>query len=176
LQIVAVRGNVQTRLSKATTGELDAVVLALAGLKRLGLDGQVTEVLSIESSLPAAGQGAMAIETVRGSRGHDEALRLNDVESATCVRAERAVMERLAGGCTVPVAAFAVLEPGGIWLRAALGGPVGEGVRMLRAEAHGTEPEVVGREVADSLLSQGGAALLEAARLQVPGLPPPKQA
>jgi hydroxymethylbilane synthase len=176
LQIVAVRGNVQTRLSKATTGELDAVVLALAGLKRLGLDGQVTEVLPIELSLPAAGQGAMAIEALRGSKGNDAAVRLNDPSSAACVRAERAVLERLGGGCTVPVAAFAVLEPAGLWLRAALGGPTGETVRMLRAEARGTHPETVGREVAQSLLAQGGAELLEAARLQVPGLPPPKKA
>jgi hydroxymethylbilane synthase len=176
LEIVAVRGNVQTRLSKATSGELDAVVLALAGLKRLGLDGQVTEILPIELSLPAAGQGALAIETLRGSRGHEAVQKLNDVESSSCVRAERAVLTRLAGGCTVPVAAFAVLEPAGLWLRAALGGPVGENVQMLRAEARGTEPEKLGRAVAESLLAQGGAALLEAARLHLPGLPPPKKA
>ncbi|HEX4383219.1 MAG TPA: hydroxymethylbilane synthase [Myxococcales bacterium] len=176
LEIVAVRGNVQTRLSKATSGELDAVVLALAGLKRLGLDGQVTEILPIELSLPAAGQGALAIETLRGSRGHEAVQKLNDAESSTCVRAERAVLERLAGGCTVPVAAFAVLEPGGIWLRSVLGGPTGENVQILRAEARGTDPETLGRGVADSLLAQGGAALLEAARLHIPGLPPPKKA
>lgn len=176
LEIVAIRGNVQTRLSKATSGELDAVVLALAGLKRLGLDGQITEVLPIELSLPAAGQGAMAIETLRGSRGHEAVQKLNDPDSSSCVRAERAVLERLAGGCTVPVAAFAVLEPGGIWLRSALGGPIGEDVQMLRAEARGTDPEKLGRAVAGSLLAQGGGALLEAARLHVSGLPPPKKA
>jgi hydroxymethylbilane synthase len=177
LEIVAVRGNVQTRLAKATSGELDAVVLALAGLKRLGLDGQVTEVLPIEVSLPAAGQGAMAIETLRGSRGHEAAKALNDLESSTCVRAERAVLARLAGGCTVPVAAFAVLESGGgVWLRAALGGPTGDTVRMLKAAARGTDPEQVGLAVAESLLQQGGAELLEAARTHVPGLPPPKKA
>jgi hydroxymethylbilane synthase len=176
LEVVAVRGNVQTRLSKATSGELDAVVLALAGLKRLGLDGQVTEVLPLVLSLPAAGQGAMAIETLRGSRGHEAAKTLNDADSSACVRAERAVLERLAGGCTVPVAAFAVLEPDGIWLRAALGGPSGETVRMLRAEARGADPEKIGLAVAESLLEQGGEELLEAARTHVPGLPAPKKA
>jgi len=118
----------------------------------------------------------MAIETLRGSRGHEAAKTLNDADSSACVRAERAVLERLAGGCTVPVAAFAVLEPDGIWLRAALGGPSGETVRMLRAEARGADPEKIGLAVAESLLEQGGEELLEAARTHVPGLPAPKKA
>jgi hydroxymethylbilane synthase len=176
LEVVAVRGNVQTRLSKATSGELDAVVLALAGLKRLQLDGHVTQVLPVELSLPAAGQGALAIETLRGSAGERATARLNQPESAVCVRAERAVLARLGGGCTVPVAAYAILNGESLWLRTVLGGPYGETVRILHAEARGTDPESVGREAAESLLAQGGAALLEAARAAAPGLPPPKPA
>jgi hydroxymethylbilane synthase len=176
LEIVAVRGNVQTRLSKATSGELDAVVLALAGLRRLGLDGQVTEVLPVELSLPAAGQGALAIETLRGSTAERATARLNLPESAVCVRAERAVLARLGGGCTVPVAAFAVREGNALWLRAALGGPEGASVRLLKADGRGEDPEALGTQVAESLLSQGGEGLLDAARAAVPGLPAPKRA
>lgn len=176
IQIVAVRGNVQTRLSKATSGELDAVVLAFAGLRRLGLDAHVTEVLPVELSLPAAGQGALAIETVRGSAAERATAKLNQEESAVCVRAERAVLARLGGGCTVPVAAFAVREGKSLWLRATLGGPEGGSVRLLRAERRGEDPEALGTNVAESLLSQGGRELLDAARAAAPGLPAPKRA
>src|SRR4051812_45525639 len=128
LVVVPVRGNVQTRLARATggtvtrggvevrpadgdpQGPLDAVVLALAGLRRLGLEQHVTEVLPIDVSLPAAGQGALAIEAVRGSAGEKVSSQLDDRSTALCVRAERALLARLAGGCTVPVAAYAILE------------------------------------------------------------------
>jgi hydroxymethylbilane synthase len=174
LEVVAVRGNVQTRLSKATSGELDAVVLALAGLKRLGLDGQVTEALPVELSLPAAGQGALAIETLRSSPARAATARLDHPSSSACVRAERAVLARLGGGCTVPVAAYAVLEGDRLWLRAVLGGPSGEAIQLLRAEARGADPEALGDKVGEALLEQGGGALLEAARFAAPGLPAPK--
>jgi len=197
LVIVPVRGNVQTRLARATgatvvrggvevrpaegdpQGPLDAVVLALAGLRRLGLDGQVTDVLPLELSLPAAGQGALAIEAVRGSEAQRATAVLDHPATATCVRAERAVLTRLAGGCTVPVAAHARLREDGIWLRALLGGPDGRGgVSVVRAERRGlaAEPESLGRAVAEALLEQGGARLLEAARSQAEGLPAPKRA
>jgi len=197
LMIVPVRGNVQTRLARATgaavirdgvevrpaernpQGRLDAVVLALAGLRRLGLEEQVTEVLPVELSLPAAGQGALAIETGRGSKGFEATAPLNDAATADCVRAERAVLARLAGGCTVPVAAYAVLEGQTLWLRAVLGGPEEEsGVRLVRAEMRGprSRPEPLGRAVGQALLDGGGAPLLEAARSQAQGLPAPKRA
>jgi hydroxymethylbilane synthase len=197
LVIVPVRGNVQTRLARATgaavvrsgvevrpaegdpQGPLDAVVLALAGLRRLGLEAQVTEVLPVALSLPAAGQGALAIETVRGSEGFEATSALDDAATADCVRAERGVLARLAGGCTVPVAAHALLEGEKIWLRALLGGPdANSGVRLVRAEMRGprSEPESLGRRVGQALLDQGGAPLLEAARSQAQGLPAPKRA
>jgi hydroxymethylbilane synthase len=197
LSIVPVRGNVQTRLARATgatvvrsgvesrpvegdpQGPLDAVVLALAGLRRLGLDSQVTEVLAIELSLPAAGQGALAIEAVRGSPGDAATAPLDDKATARCVRAERAVLARLSGGCTVPVAAYAVLEGEQLWLRALLGGPDGRGgVELVRAERRGPtlDPESLGRSVGEALLDAGGGVLLEAARSQAQGLPAPKRA
>ncbi|HUJ29381.1 MAG TPA: hydroxymethylbilane synthase [Myxococcales bacterium] len=196
LVIVPVRGNVQTRLARATggtvmrggvevrpadgdpQGPLDAVVLALAGLRRLGLEQHVTEVLPVSLSLPAAGQGALAIEAVRGSAGERETAPLDDHQTALCVRAERAVLARLAGGCTVPVAAHATFEGGGqLWLRAALGGPDRRGgVSLIRAEARAADPEALGRGVAEELLARGGAPLLEAARAQAGGLPAPKRA
>ena len=195
LVIVPVRGNVQTRLARATgatvlragvqvrpadqdpLGRLDAVVLAFAGLRRLGLDAQVTEVLSVALSLPAAGQGALAIEVLRGGRGEAAAAPLDEAAVARCVRAEREVLLRLGGSCTVPVAAYAVIEDGGLWLRALLGGPDGAGgIKLLRAEARGGEGLALGRGVADALLSQGGEALLAAAGTQAGGLPAPKRA
>ena len=195
LVIVPVRGNVQTRLSLATggtvlrggkmvrpadsdpEGPLDAVVLALAGLRRLGLEEHVTEVLSIELCLPAAGQGALAIEAVRGARGETATRPLDDGEVSRCVRAERAVLARLSGGCTVPVAAYATLSGDQLFLRAALGGPDGQGgVALVQAEARGVEPEALGGEVGDALLAKGGGPLLEAARSHSFGLPAPKRA
>jgi hydroxymethylbilane synthase len=195
LVVVPVRGNVQTRLARATggtvmrsgvevrpadadpQGPLDAVVLALAGLRRLGLEQHVTEVLPVDLSLPAAGQGALAIEAVRGSAGDEASSQLDDLSTALCVRAERALLARLAGGCTVPVAAYAILEGNVLWLRAALGGPEGNGgVTVVRAEGRGSDPDTLGRSVGEALLSKGGAPLLEAAKSQAGGLPAPKRA
>ena len=194
LVIVPVRGNVQTRLARATggtvlrggvevrpaeadpQGPLDAVVLALAGLRRLGLEEHVTEILSVELSLPAAGQGALAIEALRGTRGEAATAPLDDGKVSRCVRAERAVLARLAGGCTVPVAAYATLQGEQLFLRAALGGPDGRsGITVLRAEARGLEPVALGIKVGEALLEQGGGPLLEAARSQSGGLPAPKR-
>ena len=192
LVIVPVRGNVQTRLSKAVPGlsggvqrepaqgdpqgPLDAVVLALAGLRRLGLEQHVTAVLPVEVSLPAAGQGALAIEALRGSRGWAAAAELEDPQTARCVRAERAVLSTLAGGCTIPLAAYAVRDGAGLHLRAALGGPDGSGgVRVLHAEGRGDDPEALGAQVARKLLDAGAGPLLEASRTQAAGLPAPKR-
>ena len=190
LQIVPVRGNVQTRLSKATgfkdgvavdlkdDERLDAVVLALAGLRRLGLEEFVTEVLPVELSLPAAGQGALAIEVFAGSRGEAAAIELDEPSVARRVRAERAVLKQLSGSCTVPIAAHAVEEGDSLFLRAALGGPDGKGgTTLLRVDARGpaADPEALGVKVAHLLLERGGGPLLEAARAGATGLPAPKR-
>ena len=184
LVIVPIRGNVQTRLSRATgaaivragvetrpaaedpQGPLDAIVLALAGLRRLGLEDEVTEVLPIELCLPAAGQGALAIEARSGSAGYDATVPLDDAQVSRCVRAERALLAKMAGSCTVPIAAHCIAAGDALWLRAVLGGGSGQGsgsdgtVRLLRAEGRGRDPAVVGLEVAQALLDQGGAELL----------------
>lgn len=196
LVIVPVRGNVQTRLARATggtvlrggmevrpadgdpQGPLDAVVLALAGLRRLGLEGQVTEVLPLALSLPAAGQGALAIETLEGTRAQAVTGALDDRPTALCVRAERAVLARLAGGCSVPVAAYAELSGEKLWLRAALGGPDRRGgVAVVRTESRGpaSAPEALGTSVGEALLAMGGGPLLEAARAQSGRLPAPQR-
>ena len=195
LVIVPVRGNVATRLSKATgvkdgvpvaladDERLDAVVLALAGLRRLGLEEHVTQVLSVELSLPAAGQGALAIEVFSGSRGEKAATALDEPAVARRVRAERAVLKQLQGSCTVPIAAHAVYSDGGeigpLWLRACLGGPDGKGgSKLVRVEARGpsSDPEALGIKVAAMLLEGGGGPLLEAARSGAAGLPAPRRA
>jgi len=192
LVIVPVRGNVQTRLSKAVPGlsggvsrepargdpqgPLDAVVLALAGLRRLGLEEHVTEVLPIEVSLPAAGQGALAIEARRSTPGWAAASPLDDPAISPCVRAERALLAKLSGGCTLPLAAYAAWECETLHLRAALGGPDGRGgTQVVRAQGRGAHPEELGAQVAAKLLDAGAAPLLEAARAQAGGLPAPKR-
>ena len=192
LVIVPVRGNVQTRLSKAVPGlaggvsrepargdpqgPLDAVVLALAGLRRLGLEEHVTEVLPIEVCLPAAGQGALAIEARRSSRGWAAASPLDDPGISPSVRAERALLAKLSGGCTLPLAAYAAREGAALHLRAALGGPDGRGgTKVVRAEARGGSPEELGAQVAARLLEAGAAPLLDAARAQAGGLPAPRR-
>src|SRR5207248_10475438 len=123
------------------------------------LEAEVTEVLPPEISLPAAGQGALAIETLRGSAGFEATSPLDDGPTARCVRAERAVLARLAGGCTVPVAAYGLLGGDRIWLRGALGGPAGKGgVTAVRAEMSGSGacPEGLGKSVAEGPLVEGG--------------------
>ncbi|WP_437726462.1 hydroxymethylbilane synthase [Sorangium sp. So ce861] len=133
LAIEPVRGNVDTRLRKVFDGSFDAVVLALAGLKRLGLADRATEVLSPEVSLPAIGQGALGIEC----RAEDAGVRgvlgaLADRETTVCVTAERAVMAAVEGSCRTPVAAYAVRDGDALWLRALLAEP--DGSRLRRAE------------------------------------------
>ncbi|MGK3991172.1 hydroxymethylbilane synthase [Sorangium sp. So ce136] len=133
LVIEPVRGNVDTRLRKVSDGAFDAIVLALAGLKRLGLADRATEVLSPEVSLPAIGQGALGIEcrTDDGSV-RDVLSALVHAETTTCVTAERAVMAAVEGSCRTPVAAYAVRDGGALWLRALLAEP--DGTRLRKAE------------------------------------------
>ncbi|MGO1426674.1 MAG: hydroxymethylbilane synthase, partial [Halomonas sp.] len=138
LQILNLRGNVQTRLGKLDDGEFDAIILATSGLKRLGLDARVAQALPPEVCLPACGQGALGIEC----RLHDPELiallaPLDDADTATRVRAERAMNTRLEGGCQVPIAGHAVLDIDNetLWLRGLVGNP--EGTEVLRAEGRG---------------------------------------
>lgn len=164
IKIDFLRGNVNTRLAKLDDGQFDAIILASAGLIRLGMGERITEQLSIEQSLPAAGQGAVGVEC----RVDDEETRallsvLHDEDTSICVTAERAMNRHLNGGCQVPIAGFAVLEEGGqVFLQGMVANPDGD--EMLRAELRGpvAEAEQIGIRVADDLLSQGAQAILDA--------------
>ncbi|VAX76967.1 Porphobilinogen deaminase [Serratia symbiotica] len=157
------RGNVGTRLAKLGNGNYDAVILAVAGLKRLGIGcgSRICYPLSAEECLPAGGQGAVGIEC----RLDDEISRrlllpLNHAITQTRVRAERAVTSRLGGGCQVPIGSYAELEGGSLWLRALVGSP--DGSQMVRGECRGPieDAEKIGTELAEELLTRGAHKIL----------------
>lgn len=170
LQIRFLRGNVNTRLAKLDAGDYDAIILAAAGLKRLGFEDRIRSALAPELSLPAGGQGAVGIEC----RSDDTELHallapLNDLDSALRVRAERALNNHLNGGCQVPIACYAERADGEIWLRGMVGDP--DGQRLLTAEARGpeSEPEQLGVAVAEDLLRQGAQEILDAVYREADG-------
>lgn len=163
LRVVDIRGNVDTRIGKVRSGELDAVVLAAAGVRRLGRAGEVTHVLDLEQMLPAPGQGALAVEC-RSADGHGDAAQgevddrtqaacaaLDDAVTRDCVSAERSMLAHLEAGCTAPVGAFAELDPEGGYR---LMGWAGFDGRSARATATGIDPVMLGRHVAEQLLHQ----------------------
>ena len=160
-QVEPIRGNVPTRLRKAAELQLDGVVLACAGLDRLGLASSISERLSPEVVLPEAGQGAIAVEL----RGEDAALRellsaIHDPVTAACCSAERACVRRLEGSCRTPIAAYAVWQDTVLWLRALVCSA--DGRRQLQAEQRGPSdaPGALGLAVAEVLLQEGAAELL----------------
>jgi len=161
-ELVPLRGNLDTRLKKLKTMDLDAIVLALAGVKRLGLEERITEIIPPEISLPAIGQGALGIETRMDDRGVEEQIRfLNDKDSWIAVSAERVFLKKLEGGCQVPIAAFA--RTVGITLQ--IDGLVGtiDGKRLVRHHVEGPieEAESLGIKLAEVLLSQGAKEILD---------------
>lgn len=162
LSVIDLRGNVGTRLEKLDSGDYDAIILAVAGLKRLSLESRITQRLSFDQCLPAGGQGAVGIEC----RTEDlDTLKLVDFlhhqETATRVLAERAVNSRLQGGCQTPIAAFAEFNGGTLFLRALVGDV--EGDKVLRSELTGDphHAEQLGITVAEDLLFQGASEILE---------------
>jgi len=159
LEVRLLRGNVETRIAKLDRGDYDAIVLAVAGLVRLGLAARISARLPIDESLPAPGQGALGIEC-RGARADVVALLapLADPSTVQCVYAERAVSRALGGSCALPLAAYAVLAAGRIELQALVASA--DGQRVLRAHAAGTDPEEVGARAAQSLRAQGADAIL----------------
>jgi hydroxymethylbilane synthase len=163
LDIGFLRGNVNTRLGKLDAGEFDAIVLATAGLVRLGFHDRIGASIDPEVSLPAGGQGAVGIEYRSNDARTAELLApLQHDATAICVRAERACVRTLDGGCDVPIASYAVNEADGIWLRARVGSP--DGQTLLFAQERGTDPEALGAQVAQQLLSQGADGILAAVR------------
>ena len=165
LVIQPLRGNLDTRLAKLDRGEYAAIVLAAAGLKRLGLSERIRAILPSAISLPAAGQGALGIETVAGRADIAAWLApLNDDDTAACVTAERAVSRALGGSCTVPLAAFGVIESGLIVLRARVGEP--DGSLMLETQVQGSagDAKALGERAAMELKKQGAERILAALR------------
>lgn len=163
LQIGFLRGNVNTRLAKLDAGEFDAIILACAGLKRLGFDDRIGAAIDEDFLLPAGGQGAVGIEyRETDSRVAELLAPLAHEETSRRVIAERTVVRRLDGGCDVPIASFAVAVGDSLWLRARVGSP--DGKTVIVSEARGSEPEALGLEVADALIAKGAAEILKAAR------------
>ncbi len=159
LVIKDLRGNVNTRLAKLDDGQFDAIILAAAGLKRLGFEARIADYISIELSLPAGGQGAVGIELRDDDSSTSRLLsELTCSDTALCVSAERAMNRALQGGCQVPIACFAVLEGNTIWLRGRVG--TLDGSKLLKAESRGQDPEKLGLEVAGLLLAQGAGDIL----------------
>jgi hydroxymethylbilane synthase len=164
LEIISLRGNVNTRLAKLDAGEFAAILLATAGLVRLQFAERIRQRIATEFSLPAGGQGAVGIETRSADLRMQALLQpLHDEPTALCVRAERALNTHLQGGCQVPIACFAELLAGQtqLQLRGLVGAP--DGSVLLRAQAHGPSaaPEALGIAVAEDLLQQGAAQILE---------------
>ena len=157
LQMVAARGNVNTRLRKLDAGEFDALVLAAAGLKRLGLAERMDVLLSTEESLPAAGQGIVAVQCLRDSEVRAWLEPLDVAASRGPALAERHVCERLDASCSIPLAAHAEQSGQQFRLRTRLGSLGGE---LLEAEANGPEPLALANQVADTLFAAGAARIL----------------
>ena len=157
LRIAPIRGNVDTRLAKLAAGEVDALVLALSGLQRLGRMDAVSEIIPVETMLPAVGQGALAIE----ARTDDAEVRdllapLHDAASAACVMAERAVLAALDGSCRTPIAGFAELTGERLRLRAILLSADGSAERRAEGAGPADEPDALGREIGARLRSGAG--------------------
>ncbi len=161
LKIKLLRGNVDTRLAKLDNGKYDAIILAVAGLKRLRLGHHIRCRLTAEESLPAIGQGVIGIECRRGDRAVESLLQpLHHADTHVCVTAERTVSQMLQGGCQLPIAGFAELNGRRLKLRALVGHPDGYGI--CRSERHGAKenPVQLGRRVAEDLLAQGADEIL----------------
>ena len=170
LAVYPLRGNVDTRLRKLEDGEYDAVILAAAGLNRLGKTELVKQVISADVMCPAAGQGALGIEI----RNDDAAVRqhltfLDDAAARATTTCERALLNKLGGGCQVPIGAFAEMHNGRLHLHAIVAHP--DGSQVVRESREGSDPVALGESVGEILLGRGGEAILEAVYGQGIALP-----
>ena len=161
IKITQLRGNVDTRLRKLADGEFDAIILATAGVKRLGYESRITEKLSTEISLPAIGQGAVGIECRKDDEFINSLLgKLNHDETWICVIAERAFLKKLEGGCQVPIAAYAQLKDGQLILEGLVGSLDGKTLIKESMQGKPEEAESLGTILAEKLLSQGAGEIL----------------
>ena len=161
LQIEMLRGNVDTRLRKLDEGQYDSIVLAAAGLRRLGWQDRIRELIPVEIMCPAVGQGALAIET-RDDDGSAQRLArsLDHAATSTAVTAERALLEVMGGGCQVPIGAYATVDGATIHLRAIVVSP--DGSRLVKGELTGSDPSKIGTALGRRLLSEGAEEILRA--------------
>ncbi|MBI5203323.1 MAG: hydroxymethylbilane synthase [Nitrospirae bacterium] len=162
LKISQLRGNLDTRLRKLDEGQFDAIILAAAGVKRLGWADRITETIEPSISLPAIGQGAVGIEC----RIDDEFINkliapLNHNETSVCVRAERACLKKLEGGCQVPIAAHAKLAGGKLALDGLVGSVSGDRIIKSNVEGNPSDAEALGLKLAEDLLSKGAKEILD---------------
>ncbi len=161
LQLADLRGNVNTRLSKLDAGDFDAIVLACAGLQRLGFDARIRARLDAPAWLPAPAQGAIAVEVLSDAPQVAALCAvLDDPATRTCVTAERAMNRHLDGSCHMPVAALACLQAGRLHLQGLVGSTTDGRCLRAEAEADASTPEALGIAVADALLAQGARALI----------------
>ena len=163
LEIRPLRGNVNTRLAKLDNGDYDAVILAGAGLIRLDFESRIRNLIPVEFSLPAIGQGAIGIECRTSDEEVNQLLKpLHHDVTATCVLAERAMNNRLEGGCQVPIGGHAVLDGDALYLRGLVGSV--DGKDIIRAESTGAikDSEAIGNQVAETLLENGADKILKA--------------
>jgi hydroxymethylbilane synthase len=173
LEVFPLRGNVDTRLRKLESGEYDAIILAAAGVLRLGLETHVRSRISADVMCPAVGQGALAIEIRRDDQQTKTLLAfLNDADTHAAIDCERALLGSLGGGCQVPIGAYAEKRDGRLFLRAMVGRP--DGSQILREQANGTDGVKLGRETAQTLLWRGADKILDdvyAQEVEVPKQP-----
>ena len=159
---IPLRGNVDTRLRKLEQGEYDAIILASAGLKRLGKTELVKQIIPAEIMCPAAGQGALGIEIRKGDTKTRELVAfLNDPDARAATTCERALLNSLGGGCQVPIGAFAEMKNGKLHLESIVADP--DGSKLLRDSRDGRhDPKKLGNEAGAALLARGGDQILEA--------------
>jgi hydroxymethylbilane synthase len=162
LVVESVRGNLDTRLRKLDEGRYDAIVLAAAGLKRLGWSDRIAEVLAPDVMCPAVGQGALALESRETGAGKDACAALDHAPTRAAVTAERAVLAALGGGCQVPIGAHATVDDGRLRLLAIVASP--DGTELVRAESQGSvaDAAVLGSVLGERLLSSGARRILDA--------------
>ncbi len=162
LKILDLRGNVNTRLKKLDDGQYDAIILAAAGLIRLGFDERIKQAIDSTVSLPAIGQGAVGIECRSDDKAINELISiLNHPQTRICVMAERAMNTRLEGGCQVPIGGYAILEGDELYMRGLVGKP--DGSEVVRGEIRGKpeDAQTMGTALADDLLSRGADVILK---------------
>jgi hydroxymethylbilane synthase len=161
LEVKNLRGNVDTRLRKLHAGEYDAIIMARAGLKRLGFEGEITQLLPVEWFTPSVGQGAIAVVARRDSRAMEYLRAINHEQTLARVRAERALLRALGGGCQVPLGAYTEVRGGSLSILAVVLSPDGSERVEVRLKGRTEDAEALGKAAAEALLEKGAREILE---------------